>query len=206
MIMKLTVLDMMKSKNILVLLLLLSSFCFSQTKNEKEERILQKNFPEKTSLSVSLIKLKSKRILFYKETNNTKISFETKFKFNKHRYSIEFSENGTLEDVEKTLKKKEIKKLLKNDLNEIETFFNKNYDKWSLKKVQKQYIFNAKTKQHIFINNILKNEEDSAFNFEIIAEVKEKKSYSLKEFLFDNKGNHLSTKNIATSSYGHVLY
>lgn len=197
MIMKLTVLDMMKSKNILVLLLLLSSFCFSQTKNEKEERILQKNFPEKTSLSVSLIKLKSKRILFYKETNNTKISFETKFKFNKHRYSIEFSENGTLEDVEKTLK---------NDLNEIETFFNKNYDKWSLKKVQKQYIFNAKTKQHIFINNILKNEEDSAFNFEIIAEVKEKKSYSLKEFLFDSKGNHLSTKNIATSSYGHVLY
>ncbi|MGB1209944.1 MAG: hypothetical protein ACPG41_00885 [Lacinutrix venerupis] len=195
--MKLTVLDMMKFKNIFVLLLLLSSFCFSQTKNEKEERILQKNFPEKTSLSVSLIKLKSKRILFYKETNNTKISFETKFKFNKHRYSIEFSENGTLEDVEKTLK---------NDLNEIETFFNKNYDKWSLKKVQKQYIFNAKTKQHIFINNILKNEEDSAFNFEIIAEVKEKKSYSLKEFLFDSKGNHLSTKNIATSSYGHVLY
>ena len=74
-----------------------SLYCTAQKsfKYEKEERIEKSVFPKNAIdfLEHTLPK-KVRKVKYYKEQDSVKISYETKLKFKKQKYSIEFSEKG----------------------------------------------------------------------------------------------------------------
>ena len=182
---------------------LFSQSISSQTKNEKEERIKISAFPKKALNILEHLPDECKRIKYYKETDNEKLSFEVKFKFDKQHYSVEFSENGDLEDIEITTK---IEKIEKSARTQIEEYFNQSYTNYKILKIQEQYIYNSEISTSQFLKNIFSENKRDIDNFEIIAEIQNNKKQSIREFLFNKNGFFLSYRTLKPTSYEHVLY
>lgn len=185
------------------LLFLWISFSFSQVKNEKEERIHASEFPEKTSTYFNTISQDVKYLKYCKETDGSKKSYEVKFKYRREHYSVEFDTLGNLEDIEVVIKKKHIPKEIKTV---IWRYFENNFKKTTLVKVQKQYVNTTKNTDKQFIQHILEKPFNKHTHFEIIAEIKTKKIHELREFTFDRNGKFEKSRVVTTSSYEHALY
>jgi len=189
--------------SIFIFLLFVSSL-FSQTKNEKEERISPSEFPKKAIVFFSNnIAENFKHLKFYKETDGLKQSFEAKFKYKKQYCSIEYDTSGILEDIEIIIKKNQIEKGIKNV---ILNHFESNFKKYSFVKIQKQFVNNASHSDEEFITDVLNNTSVTPSFYEIIAEVKTETSRTLKEFTFNVKGEFESSRTVTLSSYEHALY
>ncbi|MGZ0015371.1 hypothetical protein [Yeosuana sp. AK3] len=199
--MKFPVLDMKRFS--LLLLIFYGSFSFSQIKNEKEERINASDFPEVLQSYFNTISNQVNHLKFYKETDGKKYSYEAKFKFKKHLYSVEFDANGVLEDIEMVIKKKQIPK---EAMLVISNYFNTHYDKTHLIKIQKQYKNNTTHSDQQFIDNVLSNAISDHSYFEIVAETKQHGERQLQELIFKNDGTFVNARLVTISSYGHVLY
>jgi len=185
------------------LLLLVSQLILGQTKNEVEQRFKRGELPKITQNIVDILPDNCKRIKFYKETDGDKKSFEIKFKYKKQYYSIEFSEDGQLEDIEVVIKFKDIKAYTKK---QIGNYFKQSYTKHKFIKIQRQYIYNYEIDASQFVINVLSKNTKTTTNFEIIAEVKSKKQRHLEEFIFNNDGLFLNSRILNPESYEHVLY
>lgn len=194
----------MKSNlKILTILFLFSMFSEAQTKQERETRIDKNLLPTEIQTFINLLPKNTKLLRFYKETDGNKDSFEVKFKYNGSFYSSEFSTDGQLEDIEKLIKKRHIDASI---LAEIENYFDINFRKSKLLKIQKQFLPKDSKDDFTFLKSILKKETNTKTNYEIIAEVTKGKNRTLKEFLINSEGQFLNMRDIARSSYGHVLY
>ncbi|MFD2725062.1 hypothetical protein [Hyunsoonleella rubra] len=186
-------------------LMLLMSFCvsFSQSKNEKEERIPASEFPEIAQGYFNIISHEVKYLKYYKETDGDKKSFEVKFKYKKEHYSAEFDTLGKLEDIEIVIKKRHIPK---DVYSAISKYFDENYRKVVVVKVQKQYVNTTDKPDRQFIRKVLEKPFNKHTHFEIIAEIKTKYIHELREFTFDRHGVFEKSRKVTTSSYEHALY
>lgn len=174
-----------------------------QTKIENEKRITKKDFPQLATLVLNALPHTCKRLKLYRETDGDKVSFEAKFKHKNKRYSLEFSEDGKVEDAEVLISFKDIEQTTKQ---QIETFFKQSYLKHKIIKIQKQYVLSTEQNASEFILNILSNQSKAQVNFEIIAEVKSENEKNIREFTFDSDGTFLNFRILKSTSYEHVLY
>lgn len=188
---------------VLITLLCINSLCYGQIKNEKEFRILLPEFPKPAQNILVFIPEKAKRIRYYKETDVEKESFEAKFKYQKHWYSVEFDANGNLEDVEVLIKEKQIKKTIKNT---IITYLKTNSDKFKIIKIQEQYVYSKTTNNIQFLNSIFKNRIQIPSRFELIVAIKTNKVWQLKEITFNQNGTFVNARNLQQDSYEYILY
>ena len=188
---------------ILVILLCFGQLALGQTKNEKEERIKLSSFPMMAQKVIETLPKDCKRLKFYKETDGEKHSFEAKFKYQGQRYSLEFSESGSVEDIEVETKLKAISAKIGSN---IESYFDSTYTKHKLIKIQEQYVYASKISASRFIAQVLRKDSGLAPNFEIIAEVKTNKERYLGEFTFNTEGTFISFRTINPGAYEHVLY
>ncbi|WP_298893034.1 hypothetical protein [uncultured Psychroserpens sp.] len=145
----------------------------------------------------------AKRIRYYRETDGDKLSYESKFKYNKHWFSLELNSSGTIEDIEVVIKKRQ---LPPNVLNTINSYLSENSDKFELIKIQEQYLFNSEKSKVEFINSILDNRVSINSNYEIIVAIKSERSWELKEMTFDTKGVFLNARNLQQDSYEYIMY
>lgn len=175
----------------------------SQTKKEKEERINLSEFPSKAQNVLSNLPKDCKRLKFFKETDGDKQSFEAKLKYKGRRYSLEFSSDGIIEDLEVRVKMNVIED---NTQDRIKEHFKSSYLKYKFIKIQKQFVFNQNLDPDTFVAQILNQESTELMNYEIIAEVKTEEGRELREFTFDNKGSFINFRVVEPSSYEHVLY
>lgn len=188
---------------LLFVILCFGQFVLCQTKNEKEERVSLSEFPEAAQKVIKVLPEQCKRINFYKETDGEKHSFEAKFKYKGKRYSLEFSQQGIIEDLEITTKFKTLNESIKTKIN---AYFTSNYTKHKHIKIQQQYVYNSQIEPSTFTNNILTQSSNQTPNFEIIAEVKANKKRYLGEFTFNQTGDFLNFRTLKATSYEHVLY
>ncbi|WP_158974592.1 hypothetical protein [Cellulophaga sp. L1A9] len=191
----------MKYKILILILLCSYSTLMAQVKHEREFRIKKKDFPTE---SYDLIKSKvsdAKKLKFYKEIDSLKISYEAKFKKDKLWYSIEFNEEGTLEDIEITIKEIDVP----NETYErIQNYLGTNFTSFKIKKIQQQYVTEdpvEKTFKNAFQNLML-----PSVNYELIIDAKKEKNYDQFEILFNSEGNYLSIRKSLPPNYDHVLY
>jgi len=190
----------------LLLCLGFSLCCTAQKsfKHEKESRIEKNAFPQNAlELLEKTLPKKVKKLKYYKEQDSLKISYETKLKFEKQKYSIEFSNEGMLEDVEVTIKKKDIPP---KTLKKIKSYLNENYKSFRIKKIQQQYSKTTTIDAEKVIKNAFSNKRDALFSYEIIAEVKKKKKRYFIEITFTKDGDFTMVRTIIQSSYDHILY
>jgi hypothetical protein len=192
-----------KSLFLIGCMLLFSQIIVGQSKNEKEEKVELKTFPKKAIEVLQTLPEDCKRLKFYKETDGAKQSFEAKFKYKKLRYSVEFSAEGIIEDIEVTLKPKNIENAV---TSEIRTYFKVTYKRSKLIKIQKQYIYNALLNAIDFLSKVLSKRSSAQVNYEIIAEVKSNSGRDIREFTFDKNGRFLNFKTLNPDSYEHALY
>ncbi len=197
--------NILKKASIRILIALIGfSFQFgtAQHKYEREYRIRKSQFPAN---ALELIEEKitdAKRIKFYKETDSTKVSYEAKLKKGRLWYSIEFSEDGVLEDIEILIKTTDIPDAT---LSKIEAYLNNNFNKYRIKRLQQQYPARTdaleKTLRNAFQNLILPTN-----NYEIMVAGKREDGYMDYEILFDADGNFKNQRKSLPPNYDHVLY
>ncbi|WP_405400631.1 hypothetical protein [Maribacter sp. Asnod2-G09] len=192
--------------NLIKLIIAACLFCFqlghSQYKYEREYRILKSQFPALAIANIDENVADFKRIKFYKETDSTKISYEAKLKKAKLWYSIEFNEEGTLEDIEILIKPTDVP----NDTYaKIVAYLNDNFTKYRIKRLQQQYPSNNDNVDEIF-KNAFQNLILPTNNYEIVIVGKKDKGYLDYEILFDADGNFKKIRTSLPPNYDHVLY
>ncbi len=194
---------MMKFKIISVFLFVFSISCFSQTKNEKESRIRLDAFPEASKLVITPILSKVKRIRYYRETDGNRSSFESKFKYHKYWYSIEFDNNGILEDIEVTVKEKQLDTSIRLKLN---AYLKRRFKTYNYLKIQEQYV-SPKTFDDInYLTHILEHRNTIPSNYEIVVAVETHDNWEIREMTFNYLGKFLNERTIKQDSYEYIMY
>jgi len=174
----------------------------AQVKREREFRILQSQFPENALQYIKDTLKNARRIRFYKEIDSNKISYEAKFKKDKLKYSIEFDQDGVLEDVEILIKKVDIPR---NSFVKIENYLKDTFVKYRMLRMQRQYPVGEegveKTIENAFQNSML-----PTIKYELIVGGKKNRKYNKYELLFDANGNFEHIRISLPPNYDHVLY
>ncbi|WP_420401083.1 hypothetical protein [Flagellimonas sp.] len=194
---------MRKSRFVLLAIFLVATLKLSaQGKYEQETRIPKAQFPSNALELVSPYLEDAKRVRFYHEQDSTKRSYEVKFKNRKLHYSIEFNEQGLLEDVEFIIQKGDIPE---DSWNNMTNKLTSKFKKFRIKKIQQQYPCkdrdSKEVMQQAFQNLIL-----SYINYELVFAAKDKQQFKTYEALFNSEGTLLKLRQSFTSNYDHILY
>lgn len=155
-----------------------------QIKYEKEYRLKRVEVPQNAKAFITKLNFVSK-IKWYREEGLNSNSIEAKTKNNSKKYSIEFDDKGILEDIEIEIDWNEIDK---DALKVICEYFNDNFQKHSVSKIQLQLIGNPDLLAEKIDKQIFEVAEGIDINYEIVAKVKENRKYQLMEFLFNDEG------------------
>ncbi|WP_298954683.1 hypothetical protein [uncultured Nonlabens sp.] len=195
---------MMRYKHMLIFMVLAfakAEFTKAQSteKIEKEEKITLDLIPKSMEKAVVEIGYARKKVRYYRETDGEKVSYEAKLRYRGKKYSIEFNENGILEDVEIDTHKR---KISKEALLNIESVLDTMARKYLIEKIQEQYLAKHKTTTQIK-ENISNNKID---NYELIVAFKDKRTIYRKEMLFDKKGNLISLRDVKRLEYDFLLF
>lgn len=180
---------MRKNTLLIIVLALLVGFpvtTVAQDKIEREYKIKKEEVPQKALEFIKGIEsLPPKtKVNWYREEAADAESVEAKFKIDKRKFSIEFSTEGKLQDAEMEIDRDDIPKVTRES---IEESLNVEFIKWSIKKVQLQWVGDSS----LVISSINRNErqEEVEENYEIVIKGRTDKTKSYFELLFDSSGN-----------------
>jgi hypothetical protein len=174
----------------IISLMLLTNNLQGQDKYEKESRIDVKEVPAKALKQVEILFGQESNLKWFIEESDKGTSYEAKLKYNGLRHSVEFSEEGTLQDIEIESGWKDLNAEAKEN---IEEYFEDNYQKTKVKRMQIQLsgdfedILEALEEKDY-------TEADVRYEIEYLG-TKNNRS-QLWEGLFDDEGEHLQSKKI----------
>ncbi len=192
-----------KSKIAFSILFFLISFAvFSQEKKEVEKRIDKAEMPRKAVVLYEAQVPKNIRWeRFYFEQDGEKESFEAKFKFKKHVFSIEFSKAGGLQDIEIAVKKNRLPEPVRN---KIEVYLDTENDLYNIEKIQAQFLPKRSPNQTFEV--ALNFKEYTADNYELVVAVRNDGLRKKYELLFDHHGNFVQKREISFESPSFFLF
>ncbi|MEX0290298.1 MAG: hypothetical protein AB3N14_14425 [Flavobacteriaceae bacterium] len=183
--------------------LLANGTCFAQNKYEREYRIKKSQFPKNALLFLDKKIQDARRVRFYKETDSAKASYEAKFKKDKLNYSVEFDEQGALEDIEILIKPIDIPE---ESMEAISNYLTKEFTKFRIRKIQQQYPVSSKEAPEVTLKNAFQNLLLPSLNYELIVAGKKAKTYADYEVLFNAEGAFIRIRKSLPANYDHVLY
>jgi hypothetical protein len=123
------------NSSFILLFSMLSFPAFSQFKYEREYPLKEAEVPSPIVQFIDSITC-VKSLKYFKEESQEGESIEAKFSCNSEKYSVEFSIDGVLQDVEVELKKKDLKKEV---LLKLEEVLKDEFEEFKLLKIQKQF-------------------------------------------------------------------
>lgn len=177
-----------------------SSVYSQQPKREKEEDIQRNEMPVSVQQYLDRnIPSEARKVRDYFETDGSKKSYETKFKYKGRKFSVEFSENGELEDIEAEAKSRE---LAQSIINNIRTYLENENDRYKIEKLEAQYR-SDKGAEMTKALNLFKNEPDF---FELIVATRNKDKLEKYEITFDKKGNFVKRRKVIRISYDYLIF
>lgn len=192
---------------LLFLLVLIHSLAaFGQNnKQEKEIRIDRELMPGNTIETLQPFLEKASRIRYYHETDGVHHSYECKFRFEGNFYSIEFNEDGQLEDVEVVVN---LRELPENTAESIEEYLKKEYIRYIIRKIQKQFTSgNGESDDATVIKKALENDEENmTIRYEIEVDAEMGRNLTSQEILFDQEGSFIQERNIIRRQVDNILY
>ncbi|MCW5518421.1 hypothetical protein J1N09_01125 [Aureitalea sp. L0-47] len=186
---------------IYIFCLFVGSCLYAQEKNEYEKSAKRTDFPHAAEQILQLIPSEATKLQFYKERDGEHVSFEVKFKHENRRYSVEFSKDGLLEDVEVTMKFRKLQQGIKES---IQNDLDKRYNKWRIEKTQIQFTSKGNSEETKL--NALAMKPDSQTGYEIIVATKNGAKISYFELQYDAKGTFRGERRVIRRSYDFVLF
>jgi hypothetical protein len=182
-------------------------------KYEKEEKIKQEEFPKPALELIYPILNEGKKTRFFKEYEKETYYFEVKTIYKEEKISIKFLKDGSLLDIEIL---KELNELPENIQEKITGFFQSNYKKHKLNRIQIQYNREEEYEDgeleidddEEYVEEFLEMDlEDLIIKYEIEAEVvDEENERGFFEYLFDAEGEIEQIKKIVKRPDDNVLY
>jgi hypothetical protein len=182
-------------------------------KYEREEKIKREEFPKPALDLIEPILKKSKRTRFFKDYEKETYFFEVKTIYKNEKISIKFFKDGSLLDIEIL---KGFNELPKDIQNEIQQYFESNYKKYKLNRIQIQYNREEEYEDgeletdddEEYVEEFLEMDlEDLIIKYEIEAEVVDKENErGFFEYLFDVEGKIEQVKKIIKRADDNVLY
>lgn len=175
----------------------------AQAKYEREFRIRKTQFPRAGFERASPFLDGARRVHYYQETDSNRVSYEIKFKKRRLRYSVEFSGEGELEDIEVGISPVDMPA---TSWEAIETHLTRTLGKHRIAKLQQQYPraafeSDSETFQMAFQNMLL-----PVIRYEIMVQARGEEGFKEYEILFDHQGVVLSVRESLPPNYDHVLY
>ncbi len=190
----------MRSICLLLILFAMSGSGFAQTKLEKEVRIRKKEVPKVALSFIDAINFTNK-IKWYKETGLNKTSIEAKTKYRAKNYSIEFTLEGILEDVEIGIKQADIPQ---NTFDKMDELLTSEFTRYLIDKVQIQYVGAPEA-----LLSQLRNEAPAGevkINYELVIVAKVNRVFKKYEYLFSENGEVLRYGEIIVRNTDQIEY
>lgn len=173
---------------------------YSQTKFEKEFRIKKADVPEQALAFVEAFNF-NRKVKWYKEIGINRTSIEAKTKYKRKKYSIEFSPDGVLEDIEIKIKWREIPKETRHTISK---YFKSAFKKYRIKKIQVQYL--DKDNFLLAQSPQAKATDKPNFNYEIVIAGKVDNTYKKYEYLLTGTGDFLQKAEIVWKNTDNIEY
>lgn len=165
-------------------------------KHEVEDRIDASEMPAQAVKYIEQIKIKTKRLKYYLEEDEGKKGYEAKFKNNGKKYSVEFDDLGSLQDIEVRISEsKTPEKILKT----IEHYLNQNYNRFKIEKIQAQYL--PLHANRAFTDKI----NPDAYEL-IVATKNDDNKLQKFEMTFNAQGKYIKSRKIIRRSYDFLLF
>jgi len=194
----------MKTPVVFLLIWAMNTFLGSaQDKYEREFRIRKDQFPAVAHNLIQEHIRDAKRLRFYKEMDSAKTSFEAKFKKDRLWYSVEFDEEGNLEDIEVLIKPVDVPT---DTFAKIEQYLKGAFSKHKIIRLQQQYLATPKEPVEKTLKDAFQNLMLPSINYELMVSGKKDHSYVQFEILFDAQGNFVMQRQSLPPNYDHVLY
>jgi hypothetical protein len=166
-----------------ILFIMLSLNLIAQDKIEREYRIKREKVPELALKWFDEAFPETGKVNWYFEESSGKGSYEAKFKWEGRKYSVEFDTTGYVEDIEIDIPWKKIPVETRKNL---EVFFESNYSRHKLMKIQKQHTASPEVLLDFILNG---NLNGLAIRYEIEYHGKSETENELWEGLFNSEGN-----------------
>lgn len=175
----------------------------AQVKYEREYRIRKEQFPE-AALEVLGSSLDDvRRLRFYREVDSNRRSFEMKFKKDRLHYSVEFTPEGVLEDVEVLIKPVDIPE---ESWSRIGAVLSDRFTRHKVRRIQQQYPRAAFDSDELTLRNAFQNLLLPELNYEIVVQGRTERGLMQYEALFDSDGKLLNIRKALPANYDHILY
>ena len=185
---------------VVFLMLVGNTHVMAQQKYEREVRIQATDVPADALNFVNSSPIDSK-IKWYREINLNTTSIEAKTKYKRHRYSIEFSENGILEDIEVEIK---VRDLNPEIIKKIRATIEKSLGDFKLEKIQLQYTGDRELLKTVF--NTHPVPDALTVKYELVISSKESGTFKRFELLFNEALELESTTEIITKNNINIEY
>ena len=173
---------------------------WGQTKYEKEVRIKEESVPENALEFIQGLNF-DRKIRWYKEFGLETTTIEAKTKFNGKRYSIEFSKDGELEDVEVGMKWNELSNEVRS---KIDDYLVSKYKKYSVDKLQIQYTGDPETVANFVRSG--SNASEVTIKYELVLHTRVDKKYTVFEYLFSAEGDFLQSAEVIQKNSDNIEY
>jgi len=182
------------TRSTLIVLFFLSSFqsvqLTAQDKIERERRVKKSEVPKEEREWMRGAYENTRRIKWYYEETSGKSSYEAKIKVNNRQISVEFNTSGIIEDIEIQIEADELPQVTAEN---IMKYFQKEYRKFDLRKIQEQWTGEPEDLEDAVDENEM---DDIVIMYEIEYYGVSDSDKSLWEGLFDSEGNFIKKRKI----------
>lgn len=185
----------MKFSFFLFIILCFSHCIWSQTKVEIEKRVNTDEVPEEALDDLRDNLKKFTKVKWYYQEDDDKKVYEAKFKQNSKKYSVEFDTEGEIYNIEVTIKPKDIKALV---FNQIKSELLELFDDYKIRKIQREFLGESDDLFEIISENEF--DEDLKIRYEMEVNAKVDSNRQLFEFLFGDDGKLISHRKVKVKS------
>lgn len=183
-----------------VFLLLSPVFLLAQNKFEREIRLKEDAVHSRAREYVDAFRFR-KKVKWYQEIGLDTTSIEAKVKYQGRRYSIEFSPDGRLSDIEVEIRKKELPPAV---FQKIDTYLTQRFRKHAIDKIQIRHIGPPQQLRAYLLGQA--PPESIQLDYELVVSAKAENAYRKYEFLFSTTGDFLQVAQILQKNTDNIEY
>ncbi len=170
-------------------------------KDERESFITREEVPSEILSVLDSFMSDAQNIKYVEEHDGTHDSYEVKFLLNRKKYSVEFSKDSELEDVEVDIHPSSIPKKTKSKIDETL----KTFQHHKITKAQKQFSSDIYSDNKV-IEVAIANGTEVKVCYELEISLKEDGHWEDVEMLFDIEGSLLAKKRIIERESDYLLF
>jgi len=174
-------------------------------KIEYERKVSKQEVPTEILRELQEYIEEGRRIRYFKEFDGTSYSWEVKLIYEGKHFSIEYSADHTLLDIEQLVHWRLAGSNLRENLRKL---FEQNYSRFKILRVQHTFLPPTGVARLDFIENVLDDDRPTANYFEIVAEVVSATTMELAqyEYIFDSAFKLISKRRIIPLSDVNLLF